>query len=207
MKSKYIMLSMLFVSMSLFSFARTSSDTIKVWGNCEMCKGKIEKAAKEAGAASAEWNKETKVLVVSYDESKTSNMAIQKKIAAAGYDTQDVKATDGSYKKLDKCCQYKRADSSTKGMDDMKDMKGMNDMKNMKAACCKDEASCGTDAKCSKDMECCKSKDAGCESCKDTGCCKSALGKGYNYIGSSCVIASASVKADDSMNHRMSCCM
>jgi len=196
---------LIFCSANLF--AQSKTDTVKVWGNCDECKDKIEKAAVKGGALSAEWNDENYQLVINYNNDQTSTLNIEKEIAAVGYDTQDVKATDVAYTSLPKCCQYKRADSSAKSMDDMKDMKGMNDMKNMKAACCKDEASCGTDAKCSKDMECCKNKDAGCESCKDTGCCKSALGKGYNYIGSSCVIASASFKADDSMNHRMSCCM
>jgi hypothetical protein len=35
-------------------------------------------------------------------------MNIEKEIAAVGYDTQDVKATDDAYHKLPKCCQYER---------------------------------------------------------------------------------------------------
>jgi hypothetical protein len=45
---------------------------------------------------------------VNYDAAKTSSLDIQKSIAAVGYDTQDVKADDAAYKKLPKCCQYKR---------------------------------------------------------------------------------------------------
>ncbi len=108
MKTKYGILSLLFVCFSIVTFAQSKTDSIKEWGNCETCKGKIEKAAKVAGAASANWSETSKMLVVSYDRSKTSNLDIQKKIASVGYDTQDVKATEESYKKLDKCCQYKR---------------------------------------------------------------------------------------------------
>lgn len=221
MKTKYFLLTMLLVSISAISFARSSSDTIKVWGNCDICKGKIEKAAKAAGAESADWNPETKMLTVSYDESKTSRLDIEKKIASVGYDTQDIKASNGAYNKLDRCCQYKR-DTTSKGMDDMKDMKdmkgsngmnnmggmkcGMKDMNSSNAACCKDVAACGNSKDCTPDMQCCKDKEKGCTSCKDTGCCKTALGKGYNNIGSSCVIASANITANKKAESAMSCC-
>lgn len=99
---------MLMVACSSTLFAQTKTDTVKVWGNCEECKGKIEKAAKKAGAASAEWNDETYLLIINYNGDKTSSLAIQKSIASVGYDTQDVKAEDAAYKKLPKCCQYKR---------------------------------------------------------------------------------------------------
>ena len=51
---------------SIFSFnlsyaQSVKNDTIKVWGNCGMCKTKIEKAAKAAGASTANWNEETKI--------------------------------------------------------------------------------------------------------------------------------------------------
>ncbi len=35
-------------------------------------------------------------------------MKIKKKVAAGRYDTEDMKATEEAYKKLEKCCQYKR---------------------------------------------------------------------------------------------------
>jgi len=89
-------------------FAQAKTDTVKVWGNCEECKDKIEKAAKKAGAMDANWSDETYMLVVNYNTDKTSTMDIEKSIAAVGYDTQDIKATDAAYKKLPKCCQYKR---------------------------------------------------------------------------------------------------
>lgn len=98
----------MFCFLSLSMFAQSKTDTVKVWGSCEDCKAKIEKAAKKAGATSADWSDETYLLVVNYNSDKTSSFAIQKSIAAVGYDTQDVKADDAAYKKLPKCCQYKR---------------------------------------------------------------------------------------------------
>ena len=106
MRTKYLMLSILFACASLIVLAQSKTDIVKVWGKCEMCKSKIEKAATDAGAALASWNEKTQLLVVSYDASKTSNNAIQKKIASVGYDTQDEKAPDASYNNLEKCCQY-----------------------------------------------------------------------------------------------------
>ncbi len=83
-------------------------DTIKVWGNCGMCKSKIEKAAKAAGATFASWNEDSKLLKVSYNPAKSSSEKIQQSIARTGYDTQDFLADAKAYKKLDACCQYDR---------------------------------------------------------------------------------------------------
>jgi periplasmic mercuric ion binding protein len=83
-------------------------ETIKVWGNCGMCKTKIEKAAKGAGAVKASWNAETQELKVQYKADATSGKKIQEAIAKTGYDTQDVTADDEAYKKLHGCCQYER---------------------------------------------------------------------------------------------------
>jgi mercuric ion binding protein len=111
MKAKYFFLTLVtFCSFNLF--AQSKTDTVKVWGICEECKGKIETAAKKAGALSADWNEDNYLLVVNYNSDKTSAMNIQKEIAAVGYDTQDVKATDDAYNKLPKCCQYTRGDNA-----------------------------------------------------------------------------------------------
>jgi mercuric ion binding protein len=107
MKAKYFLpVMMSFCSVALF--AQTKTDTVKVWGNCDECKSKIEKAAIKAGAVSADWSDETYLLVVNYAADKTSVLDIEKSIAAVGYDTQHVKAEDAAYKKLPKCCQYDR---------------------------------------------------------------------------------------------------
>ncbi len=128
------------------SFAQTTvkDETIKVWGNCGMCKTTIEKAATKAGASSANWNEESKELKVSYALNKTSSDKIQKEIAKSGYDTQGFKASDKAYDKLHGCCKYERKADAAKA-----------------AGCCAAE-------KCVKESADCKS--TGC--CADETCCK-----------------------------------
>lgn len=83
--------------------------TIKVSGNCEMCKDRIETAAKSVtGVSSAEWSMETKMLHVQFDGAKTNPDAIQKAIAKVGHDTEKYKATDAAYKALPECCLYRK---------------------------------------------------------------------------------------------------
>lgn len=87
----------------------TKTEKFKVWGNCDMCEKKIEKAAsKVKGVTKADWNKETKIMTLTYNPEVTNVEEVQKAIAAVGYDTEKVKATDKAYNKLDGCCQYER---------------------------------------------------------------------------------------------------
>ncbi|MGC4127986.1 MAG: TonB-dependent receptor [Bergeyella sp.] len=79
-----------------------------VKGNCGMCKSRIEKAAKTAGAESAVWNAETQKVTLNFDASKTSADAILKKIAEVGHDNEKYKASDEVYSKLPGCCLYDR---------------------------------------------------------------------------------------------------
>ena len=87
---------------------KQKTETLKVWGNCNMCKSRIEKAAKSEGAVSADWSTKTKILTVTFDPSKTSVDAFSKKIAAAGHDTERSRADDKAYDALDSCCKYER---------------------------------------------------------------------------------------------------
>ena len=84
------------------------TDTVKIYGNCGMCKSKIEKAANQKNISSAEWNEETGIAVIKYDGAKTNQAEILKKIAAVGYDSDTYKAPDGIYNKLPGCCKYDR---------------------------------------------------------------------------------------------------
>ena len=88
--------------------ASTKTEKIKVWGNCDFCKDRIEKAARIDGVSKAEWNKDTKVLTLAYNPSVVAGDDIQKKIAAVGHDTEKFKASDTVYKSLPGCCQYVR---------------------------------------------------------------------------------------------------
>ena len=88
--------------------AKDRTDTVKVLGNCESCKARIEKAAKASGATKADWSDETQILSITYDDANTTLLSIEKGIAAVGHDTGDVKATATAYDKLHSCCQYDR---------------------------------------------------------------------------------------------------
>ena len=85
------------------------TESFKVWGNCDMCKTRIEKAAKAGGVSSAEWSTKTKLLTVSFDPSKTNLDALSKKMASAGHDTEKYRADDKVYNSLPACCKYERA--------------------------------------------------------------------------------------------------
>jgi periplasmic mercuric ion binding protein len=84
------------------------TETFKVWGKCDMCKERIETAAKAQGATSANWSDKTLLLTVSFDPAKTNKEAICKKLAAVGHDTEKFKATDAVYANLPECCHYDR---------------------------------------------------------------------------------------------------
>ncbi|MDP4222014.1 MAG: ATPase [Bacteroidota bacterium] len=85
------------------------TETFKVWGNCSMCKDRIEKAVKEEGATEASWNQKTKMLTVTFDPSKTNKDVLSKKLASVGHDTEKYKAPDDVYEKLPSCCHYERS--------------------------------------------------------------------------------------------------
>lgn len=80
-----------------------------VKGNCESCKARIEKAAKEAGADAAGWNAETQTVALHFDPAKTSSDKILKNIAEVGHDNEKYKSSDNTYKNLPSCCLYDRA--------------------------------------------------------------------------------------------------
>jgi hypothetical protein len=130
---------------------KTKTETFQVSGNCGMCEAKIEKAAKAAGATYADWNKDTKVIIVKYSSTSSNLPKIQKSIADAGYDNVGVKTTTEAYDKLHACCKYDRTES------------------NQAKACCDTE-------KCTKEdcagMDCCKDGKCTMQACKDAGCCK-----------------------------------
>jgi periplasmic mercuric ion binding protein len=133
------------ISSSLFA-QKEKTESFKVSGECNMCKKKIEKAAKEAGASFASWNPETKVLKVSYNVNTSNTGSIQQAIANVGYDTPKYRATEEAYKSLDECCQYERGKAVAKCCDGEKCEK--KDGECTHAAVCK-EKGCG-------DMSCCK---------------------------------------------------
>jgi len=86
----------------------TKTVTIKVLGNCESCKARIEKASTIEGVSKADWNPDTQKLTLTYNPSKVTSDDVQKRIAAVGHDTEKYKANDKVYNKLPNCCKYER---------------------------------------------------------------------------------------------------
>lgn len=110
MKYLIIIFSFIFSATNVFAQsdnAEIVTDTLMVSGNCGSCKTRIEKAAYIKGVKRADWNKETKKLIVTYKQSKTSSEDILKSIAAAGHDSEVATAPDNSYDKLPGCCKYR----------------------------------------------------------------------------------------------------
>jgi len=83
--------------------------TFKVSGNCDLCKERIEKAAKSVkGVSRAVWDENTKIIQVEFNQVETNSDAIQKAIAKVGHDTEKFKASDEVYKQLPECCLYRK---------------------------------------------------------------------------------------------------
>jgi len=85
------------------------TEQLFVAGNCGMCKARIEKATLGiAGVTAADWNKETKMLTVSFDKTQISTTTVAEAVAEAGHDTKNTQSTKETYLNLPGCCQYER---------------------------------------------------------------------------------------------------
>lgn len=112
MKSISIIVTIMLLSIS-GSYAQiknSKTETVKVWGNCGMCKETIEKAANKKGSAKAVWNDETQQATITYNTKTTTLNEVLKRVALAGYDNAVFAAPDAAYNNLHGCCQYDRPD-------------------------------------------------------------------------------------------------
>lgn len=109
MKTKVLGLIALFFMGTVTVFAGNKTEKFKVKGNCGMCEKRIEKAAMSVdGVSKADWDKKTKVMEVSFDDSKTDVHKVHMAIAKVGHDTDMHKAKNEVYNKLPGCCKYDR---------------------------------------------------------------------------------------------------
>jgi hypothetical protein len=145
MKSLLSMIALVLLSItSTFAQIKNSkTETLKVYGNCEMCKAKIEKAGTQKNISKTVWNDETAMATITYDAKKTNTDAVLKKIALVGYDSESFSAPDAVYAKLPGCCKYERVKKATVKMTtpivkkdtmvmaDNKPMKEVNQTKNI----------------------------------------------------------------------------
>jgi Protein of unknown function (DUF3347) len=103
-----IAITVLSITTTFAQIKNSKTQTLKVYGNCEMCKEKIEKAGAQKNVSKVVWSEETNMATITYDSKKTNTDAILKKIALVGYDSDNFLAPDAVYKKLPGCCKYER---------------------------------------------------------------------------------------------------
>lgn len=94
--------------------AQKVETSFRVEGICGMCEERIEGALDVRGVISAEWDRESKMLTVVYEEKQISEAALHDLIHAVGHDTSAGKATDEEYAGLHGCCKYREGASCTK---------------------------------------------------------------------------------------------
>lgn len=81
---------------------------IKVQGNCEQCKKRIENAADIKGVKTSSWDEKTHILKVIYRADKVTEQEIKSAVAKAGHDVEGgFIAPDSTYNDLPECCKYR----------------------------------------------------------------------------------------------------
>ena len=107
---KYLMTALVMLSFGVGNaqIKKSKTETVKIYGNCGMCKKTIEKAGNIKGKSKVEWNSDTAMATITVDSTKTSIDDILKKIASVGYDSEKFRADDEVYNNLHNCCQYDR---------------------------------------------------------------------------------------------------
>jgi len=86
----------------------TKTETIKILGNCDVCKTSIEKAGNLKNVAIVSWNKDSQMAEITFDSKKTNRNELLKRIALAGYDNDEYLAPNIAYAQLGECCKYER---------------------------------------------------------------------------------------------------
>jgi copper chaperone CopZ len=108
MKSLLLIITFILPTLT-FGLMAAEETEFKVYGACGMCEARIEKAAKSIdGVTTADWDRESKMLTLTYDADNVNLEDVHKKIAKAGHDTKKVRAKDDVYEELPSCCHYER---------------------------------------------------------------------------------------------------
>jgi len=109
MKTPFVLTLLFLLGLFLTNCAQdipTKEAKLKVYGNCGMCKTRIEEAIDIPEVKYAKWDKTTKNLKVIFETTITADSLLQR-IAAVGHDNEKFKAPDDVYKNLPKCCLYR----------------------------------------------------------------------------------------------------
>lgn len=110
MYKKLIYIFLLLISIGLS--AQEKTETLKVKGNCGMCKERIENAVIELPTARGTYDLESNLLTVTFNSKSTSLDAIAKNIAKVGHDNDLYSAEKSVYENLPGCCLYTREANS-----------------------------------------------------------------------------------------------
>ena len=118
MKKRILGLVSIMLMGTISLFAQDKTEKLKVYGACGMCETRIEKTVNGLdGVSSADWDKETKMLEVKFNSSKTDIHKVHMAVAKVGHDTDMHKAKDEVYEALPGCCKYERPKVKTKKED------------------------------------------------------------------------------------------
>ena len=108
----FIICFLFLLSGALHAQSKTTKTDIKVFGNCGMCKKRIETALEYPGIKFAAWDTKTKNLEVVFNNRKITLQEIRELVVSTGHDTDSLKARDEVYAKLPFCCLYRDHDHS-----------------------------------------------------------------------------------------------
>ena len=100
-----------FLTGSIFAQPAEAEEIIfPALGNCYLCKVRIEaKLNLTEGVLSSNWDYNTKITTVEYDETVTDPFEIMQAVADTGHDTEWYPAPDDMYALLiGSCCEYER---------------------------------------------------------------------------------------------------
>ncbi len=97
------------INASIAQINNAKTVSVAVNGNCGMCKKTIESNGSEGKISKVSWDSKQKQAEITFDTTKTSEAAVLKKIAQAGYDNAQFRAPDDVYANLHECCRYDRS--------------------------------------------------------------------------------------------------
>ncbi|OFZ65639.1 MAG: mercury transporter [Bacteroidetes bacterium RIFCSPHIGHO2_02_FULL_44_7] len=117
----------LYITSCSAQMKNSRTENVKIFGNCGMCESTIETAGNQKKIAQVDWNKETKMATLVYDTTKTNRSEILKRIALAGYDSDEFLAPDDVYAKLPACCKYERANKTAAAQEEIIDSQAGHD--------------------------------------------------------------------------------
>lgn len=99
-------------ALALFACSKSANKESEFYvrGNCEMCKERIESAAKAVpGVSKANWDVNSSSLKVVFDSTKASEMDIHKAIASTGHGTEQAPMDTNAHAALPECCQVENS--------------------------------------------------------------------------------------------------